>query len=227
MMRKSFRAFTLIELIIAMALMGMILACAMRFFVPVNDMHKDLSSKERIMAITNGVSRYVGESVRYSKYVMIYVGYNSPPSNLDVLTDFRGLDPEKLLESKIDNDTLSAKIKGLYLNNSTPVTYSGKAYKGRVYKLKSLKDGTPKMALTPSYYGRNSLFFSIPIGDDGKPQITAATMEFNIQLLNQDNSAYSSTDNEIDFLNMNSRIEGQMDYKVGTGENIYVYYYEQ
>lgn len=224
---KKIKGFTLIELMVAIAIMAIITTAAIQFLVPVNKIYNDVSSQEKTMAITNGISRYIGESIRYSKYIMIYSGYSGAPDKDIILKDMRALSPNEFSEKRINDNELSEKIKGLYLDNTTPITYNNKIYKGRVYKLKNLKDATPKLALTSSYYGNNTLYFSIPKSesDDSKLNITSNTMTFDIKIINKDGSVHSTTENNVDFLNMNSRIKGQINYKTDTSENIYIYYY--
>lgn len=220
------KGFTLIELLVSMVVMGILMACAMQFFKPVNQLYADVYSEEKSMAIVNGVNRYIGESIRYSKYVMIYADYQAPPSKQDIIKDIRELNSSALSEAKIKDDILEGQIKGIYINNSTPVSYNGKTYTGRVYKLKDFKNSITKMALTPYYYGANSLYISIPNqkDDETKKEISSKTIKFNTILLKPDGTKYSETSSEIDFLNMNSQIQGQIGYKSDSYDNTYIYY---
>lgn len=74
MKNKVLKGFTLIELIIVLAIFSIILTLVMSFIDPATRLMKSTSVKEKTGAYVDNVSEYLQNSLRYAKFVHIYEG---------------------------------------------------------------------------------------------------------------------------------------------------------
>lgn len=74
MKNKVLKGFTLIELIIVLAIFSIILTLVMSFIDPATRLMKSTSVKEKTGAYVDNVSEYLENSLRYAKFVHIYDG---------------------------------------------------------------------------------------------------------------------------------------------------------
>ncbi|MBQ8961864.1 MAG: prepilin-type N-terminal cleavage/methylation domain-containing protein [Ruminococcus sp.] len=72
--RKKLRGFTLIELIIVMAIFGIIMLGVMKIADPLAKVMNKSSTKEKSAAYVDNISDYLDKSMRYAKYMQIYEG---------------------------------------------------------------------------------------------------------------------------------------------------------
>lgn len=70
--KKTLKGFTLIELIIVLAIFSVILALVMSFIDPVSDLMKKTSIKERTAAYSDNIGEYIDKSIHYAKFISIY-----------------------------------------------------------------------------------------------------------------------------------------------------------
>jgi type II secretory pathway pseudopilin PulG len=71
-MKTKLKAFTLIELIIVMAILIIMMAAIMKFFEPIRQVYNDATFYEQRRSVTNAMCKYTTESIRYAKYLGIY-----------------------------------------------------------------------------------------------------------------------------------------------------------
>lgn len=71
-MKNQLKGFTLVELIVVMAILTIIMAGVMQLFDPIRSVYVDSTQYELQRTAQNGVVRYVTESVRYSNDMGIY-----------------------------------------------------------------------------------------------------------------------------------------------------------
>lgn len=69
---RKLKGFTLIELIIVMAILSILMAAIMQMFKPIRETYVDATLYESQRAAQNGIITYIGESVRYSTDLAIY-----------------------------------------------------------------------------------------------------------------------------------------------------------
>lgn len=74
MKNKVLKGFTLIELIIVLAIFSIILTLVMSFIDPATRLMKSTSVKEKTGAYVDNVSEYIENSLHYAKFVHIYEG---------------------------------------------------------------------------------------------------------------------------------------------------------
>lgn len=72
--KKTLKGFTLVELIIVLAIFSVILALVMSFIDPVSDLMKKTSIRERTAAYSDNISEYIDNSLHYAKYLYVYQG---------------------------------------------------------------------------------------------------------------------------------------------------------
>lgn len=151
--KKKLKGFTLIELIIVLAIFSIILALVMSFIDPVSKLMKKVSVKERTAAYVDNITEYVDNSIHYAKFMRVYDG-----GYCDV-DDTTGLhkpavysdNEAEIIKSMVDdiyrngvNDadqSITGKVRVLKLIN-TPVDgcpQTGQIYES-VYSFKARKD---------------------------------------------------------------------------------------
>ncbi|MDE6539341.1 MAG: prepilin-type N-terminal cleavage/methylation domain-containing protein [Ruminococcus sp.] len=88
--KKNLRGFTLVELIVVMAVFGIIMLGAMQFLDPVSRMMKGSSLQEANSATVDNIKRYFEGTLRYASSVYVYNGdlkeYDSVTGNPVVIT---------------------------------------------------------------------------------------------------------------------------------------------
>lgn len=72
--KRSRKGFTLIELIIVMAIFSIIMTLVMSFIDPVSKLMKKTSIRERTNSYVDNIGEYVDNSLRYAKFVQIHEG---------------------------------------------------------------------------------------------------------------------------------------------------------
>lgn len=72
--KKNPKGFTLVELVVVMAVFGIIMLGAMQFLSPVNRMMKGASLQESNSATVDNIKRYFESTLRYASSVYVYNG---------------------------------------------------------------------------------------------------------------------------------------------------------
>lgn len=75
--KKSLKGFTLIELIIVMAIFSVLLVGAMRLLSPVTTMFKNASTNEKVYSYTNNIQTYIQGKLEYADNLWVYNDINS------------------------------------------------------------------------------------------------------------------------------------------------------
>lgn len=73
-MKRTQKGFTLIELIIVLAIFGIILALVMSFIDPVAKIMKKASVRERTAAYVDNIGEYLDNSLHYAEFIRVYNG---------------------------------------------------------------------------------------------------------------------------------------------------------
>lgn len=73
-MKRTQKGFTLIELIVVLAIFSIILALVMSFIDPVAKIMKKASVRERTAAYVDNIGEYIDNSVHYAEFVRVYNG---------------------------------------------------------------------------------------------------------------------------------------------------------
>lgn len=136
-MKKSLKAFTLVELIIVMLIMGILMTALINMMKPIRSTYLDATLYETQRTTQSGIVKYITENLRYAKSVGIYT---QGVSNQVIANggstqtiSFNGDAEDAVIAFKkrtgITDDT---KIKVITIDNSTPYTYAGRTYYGRL-----------------------------------------------------------------------------------------------
>ena len=101
-MKKVLKAFTLIELIIVMAILVIFMSAIMNMFKPIRETYVDATLYESQRTAQNGIVQYMTESIRYATDLGIYTkNINGVNTVTDAVEHFNksylkanGIDPD-------------------------------------------------------------------------------------------------------------------------------------
>ncbi|MBQ8780841.1 MAG: type II secretion system protein [Oscillospiraceae bacterium] len=193
-MKKTLKAFTLIELIIVMAIMTILMAAIMQMMKPIRATYVDSTLYESQRTTQTGIVKYISESLRYATDVGIYTqgasnneydvskrvttshSFSSTADAEDAVLKFKA-------KTGITDDKL---IRVITIDNKNDYTYGGKKFNGRLLISRPVTsstgsttstniknadvigtgEGYARLALGSAYYGLHS--FSINVMPDGE-----------------------------------------------------------
>lgn len=89
MKKKNLKGFTLIELIVVMAIFSLLMAGALALVDPVEKINKTASDFEKTNAYVDNIQDYLQDSLRYAENVWVYQGNMSDAELKDEAEDFR------------------------------------------------------------------------------------------------------------------------------------------
>lgn len=189
---KKIKGFTLIELIIVMAIFGILMAAIMRMFTPIRETYVDSTLYENQRTTQNGIITYITESVRYSTDLGIYNtnGLTTAQAAVDHFAD-QYCDHYGITNATIIADVkeiIQEKVDVIVIDN-TATTYGGKTCYGRLVRRK--QDGTTivsdaynassakaRLALGAAYYDNNTYSIGLDVSTltvDGVLGVTVAS----------------------------------------------------
>lgn len=152
-MKSKLKGFTLVELIIVMAIMSILMLAIMNMFKPIREIYVDSTQYETQRTAQNGVVQYITESVRYSTDLGIYNkdGITSASGAVDGfikaycinnnITDTLGnnaIAPYNTTPSELTDikNEIKKYAEVLVIDNSTAHTYGSNVYSGRILRRK-------------------------------------------------------------------------------------------
>lgn len=182
---KKFKGFTLVELIVVMAIMTILMAAIMQLMKPIRSTYVDSTYYENERNTQNGISQYISESVRYATNLGIYTDSYAPgggasPSSISGVT---GAIAQFKTETGITDET---KINVITIDNKTKYNYNGSDFYGRLVRTKPIASGSytadaaiagtnqARLALGAAYYGNNTYSISLqPTSSGLKVQVSS------------------------------------------------------
>lgn len=219
-MKSKFKGFTLVELVLVMAIMSILMLAVMNMFKPIREIYVDSTQYEAQRTAQNGVIQYITESVRFSTDMGIYNNtITSASSAVDNfasafcvsnnITDASGTALAPYDSTKVTN--IENEIKKyadiIIIDNNTEHVYGSKKYTGRLIRRKfpatasasvpadpaltSAASADWRIALGEAYYGSNTFAISLTV-KDGDPPTTPADGTSDDGMLNV---AVTSTSN--------------------------------
>ncbi len=88
---KKVKGFTLVELIVVMAIFGMIMAAALSIINPVGELYQNTSSYETARSSSSNVRQYIEENIQYADRFAAVIGSDAYPAGLvSEFTDYFG-----------------------------------------------------------------------------------------------------------------------------------------
>jgi prepilin-type N-terminal cleavage/methylation domain-containing protein len=158
-MRKMLKGFTLIELIVVMAILVIMMAAIMKFFEPIRQVYNDATFYEQRRSVTNSMVKYTTESIRYAKYIGILnqtgIGTRSLTPELTAVqaaSNFRSQLQAAGGTVPPTGATINVIELSYYNDYNGAGDYNGNQYMGRLYRTK-LTAGVPAIPATPGNPG--------------------------------------------------------------------------
>lgn len=150
-MKKVLKAFTLIELIIVMAILVILMSAIMNMFKPIRETYVDATLYESQRTAQNGIVQYMTESIRYATDLGIYTKNTGGINNVtDAVTHFNesylkanGIDPDDPANStKVANTLKLIKrdAEVIIIDYGNNYEYNGGNYTGRILRRKFEKE---------------------------------------------------------------------------------------
>lgn len=124
---RKLKGFTLIELMIVLAIFAVILSLVLSFIDPVAKLMKNTSTRERTASYVDNIGEYINNSLHYARYMRIYNGDFCDKSNAIIDSDVSvsEIAVAKMLVDDVLDEAVDSK---------------GNSIKGRVRVLKFIND---------------------------------------------------------------------------------------
>lgn len=189
--KRTLKGFTLLELIIVMALFSVIMMMVMSFVDPVSGIMKKTSVRERTAAYADNISDYISKSVKYAKFVRVFDGgFCDKVDNSDIIEEDEAVKTfaSDFFEDIVNKDfePIEGKIHVLRLLN-TPDDGSKKGtIQEAVYTFKA-GDSIPMVDYTDITNPVKTRGY-----DSEHPETTVAMAEENKQVINPEHFEYYS-----------------------------------
>lgn len=167
-MKKKLKAFTLIELIIVIAILGIMMTAIMRMFEPVTNIYNTTAVVSNQRTAEQGIATYIAENTRYATSIGVFQKQNSAS---DAVTKFLASNPTDANGVPLTKSDLEI----ICINHSTGYTYMNNTYSGRIIRKVSGASsfseaygsftpdgsGSSYMALGEAYYGPADYYIRI------------------------------------------------------------------
>lgn len=208
---KKLKGFTLIELIIVMALLVSVLTAILQLMQPVNEAFSDSTIYDEQRTVEDGIISYICETTRYAKNISIvdkgvslknsdgtsYTGYGGSSDLSSAVTYFKEINS---LTSADDS-----KIQIIVIDRHTEFKDGASSYRGRIIRMKGWNSSyatwgssvniddvnsasawqtkSRYMALGAAFYGKNSYDIILPNDVDGSGNsVNQLARGFDIQV---------------------------------------------
>lgn len=131
--KKLIKGFTLIEMIIVMAILAILMSALMNFYRPIRQTFVDSTMIEDMRTTQNGILTYLTESVRYAENLIIYddgakvvLNEGQPTSKTFNINSPKDAYEAFCEENSITSDESKRRIQIVVLNRSDGYTNTGK-----------------------------------------------------------------------------------------------------
>lgn len=148
---KSLKGFTLVELIVVMAIMVSLLTAILQLMEPVQEAYRDSTIYEQQRTVENGIISYIAESTRYAKAISIIDEGVGIDTNNDGSADIYPNNLNAAANYFINKNNLGVSnykdIEVIVIDRSTKFQYKGKDVQGRLVRIRGL-DTVPSWGAT-------------------------------------------------------------------------------
>lgn len=160
---KKIKGFTLIELIIVMAILTILMAAILQMFRPIRETYVDATLYENQRTTQNGIITYINESIRYAVDMGIYEGADMDTA----ISSFASKYATKYNTAAADIQKIKDNVQVIVIDNSGSHTFNGDPWQGRL--LRKRADGTTRVAMGEAYYGENNYDIVLSDGNASTP----------------------------------------------------------
>lgn len=155
---KKIKGFTLIELIIVMAILAILMAAIMRMFKPIRETYVDSTLYESQRTSQNGMVQYIAESIRYSVDLGLYT--KGKVTNVEGAVEafakqycyengFTGAGPTYTPNAPYTaadvnkvKDEIKKYAEVIIIDHKEAYTFNNEGYTGRILRRKFIDDGS-------------------------------------------------------------------------------------
>lgn len=170
---KKIKGFTLIELIIVMAILTILMAAIMQMFKPIRSTYVDATLYESQRTAQNGIVQYITESVRYStdlglytkdntsnitsavdEFTQAYLRANGVYSSSDVaLPEYSGKTPDPDYSAKYTKtlEKMKRTAEVIVIDNENTYVFNNVGFSGRLLRRKFVKNSSYTDGSDPTY----------------------------------------------------------------------------
>lgn len=201
-MKNKLKGFTLVELIVVMAIMSILMLAIMNMFKPIRSMYVDSTQYEAQRTAQSGVVQYITETVRFATDMGVYNDVTAPNSAAETFAkaycDANGYD-----KNDTNNiNTIKKYVEIIIIDNKT--THYNKNFTGRLIRrkvnpagaaptiipipifsntsntlnpnkiIKSSSSNMWRTALGESYYGENTYYITLDTSDSANGMLTVS-----------------------------------------------------
>lgn len=177
MKKLKIKGFTLIELIVVIAIIGIIMLGLANYFKPIRQVFVDSSNYEQYRTVQSGIGRYIAENTRYATSLAIFKKGNSVTSDgstVSITSEDQAIDAFLLKNNINKNKTgitaaetaaiqdYKETIRVITIETDTVYSVNNRDCAGRVHMYRWNENLSPTagfdqyMALGPAYYGQAS-----------------------------------------------------------------------
>lgn len=138
-MKKKFKAFTLVELIVAIAVFGILMAGVVKMIQPLSDTTTNAAVLNNQRTVENAIVTYIGENLRYASNLAIIEGGTAE----EAVKTFISLGPADSKGMAIDYSVQANKdkIKVIAFDKINTYPYRNNQFYGRVISTTEGKSG--------------------------------------------------------------------------------------
>lgn len=145
---KKLRGFTLVELIVVMAIFSILMVCLMNMMKPIRSTYTETTYYSSHVTVQQGIMKYISESIRCAENVGIY----NNVSRDDALTAFC------TLTGISDTDPEYQRVNIITIDNTPEADDTDPYYGcgGRLYRSKKNDIDNDRLAFGKAFYGKTT-----------------------------------------------------------------------
>lgn len=187
MKNKRLKGLTLIELVIVMAIIGIILTGVLSFFKPIRQVFVDSTVYEQQRTVQTGIAEYITESTRYCNNMGIY-SKSQVANRTGAINAFCSLTGLSATDKRIHVITI---------NNTSSYTYKNKTYTGRILMYRynpnpSVKAFQQYLVFGNAYYGGATYSIAILSPSATSMDIVVSSKQNNVTVKTESSVAFKN-----------------------------------